>query len=259
MKHGRAQNPFLLLAVFFLLPAVAWAQVNAERFRPAGEMDGLHAQVDGSFGLKAGNVNWAQVGIGTRVEYLMGLHTPLIYAKLSMARRDDAQILNDGFVHARWTAMWLSALGTDVFAQLQYNEFLLLRTRALVGAGPRVIFLDQPWARGAITSGYMLEHESLNLPEDATHPAMMLNHRWTNTLTLGLKLAPQVTLGNTIYIQPRFDDFTDLRILDEADLAIAIGANLSIVSALSFRHDTRPPDGLASTDVAVSQALRFSF
>jgi putative salt-induced outer membrane protein YdiY len=105
----------------------------------------------------------------------------------------------------------------------------------------------------------MLEYESLNLPEDAQHPPILFNHRWTNTLVLGFQLAPHVTLANTIYVQPRFDDFTDLRILDEADLAVGIGDHLAVVTAFSFRYDSRPPDGLKNTDISVSQSLRMRF
>lgn len=61
-----------------------------------------------------------------------------------LAERAGTPFVSQAFVHARWTAMWHERVGTDLFAQAQYNQFLHLNVRAVGGVGLRVEIVHEP-------------------------------------------------------------------------------------------------------------------
>ncbi len=174
--------------------------------------------------------------------------------------RPPETFVNNGFAHLRWTHMWIGWAGTELFGQAQYNEFIKLRRRLLAGGGLRFAPLDVPSAEVNLGTDYMLESESLDVPEDGPDDPHTLFHRWSNYLSLKLYLEePKVAFVNTAYIQPRFRDFSDYRFIDDAEVSVSITEMLAVVWAASVRVDSKPPEGVEKVDTVLTHNLRVAF
>jgi hypothetical protein len=68
-------------------------------------------------------------------------------------------------------------------------------------------------------------------------------------------LSDTVSFINTVYLQPRLDDFGDTRILDDAALAFQITEGLTFSTAFNLRYDSRPPDGIGDLDLSLRNAI----
>lgn len=252
--------PRSLFVAVVLYGAAASAQVNTEKLRGSAQ-PGFHGFLDGSLLLKSGNVDLLQVGVGARLEYNASIHTPYVQGNFNFGRKgdDDDIYINNGFGHIRWTAMWHPTVGTEVFGQAQFNEFLRLNFRALGGVGVRVEALQTEPFDLVIGTGYMIEFEELDLDASDVHPAETLSHRWTSYITLRLHIQEYLSLVNVTYAQPKFDDFTDIRVLDEVALEVSIIEHLSLILSFTLAYDSDPPDGVETLDMQLKPRLKASF
>ena len=105
----------------------------------------------------------------------------------------------------------------------------------------------------------MLEHEKYDLPPTAKHKVEQTVNRWSNYLTYFLNIKDGVYFSFVIYYQPRFDQFYDLRILNENNLSVAINNNLSLTVEFSLYYNSRPPDTIKDTDTKTKFGFAYSF
>lgn len=249
---------------------VAAAQVNVESISSKAHEPGWGFAARADFGYSTGNVNYLSTKTSVSVQHLeVFAELPveegaapwlrerwLLFGNYSLKSFSDERVDNGGFGHLRWTRMWTPRVGTEVFSQLAYDEFRLLTWRLLGGGGVRIDIIHEASVGLWMGSGYMVEWERRNVPVDGPDPVEMVNHRWTNYITLRWRLIKDVlTLANTVYIQPRWDDFSDIQVLDEASLETIITEHLSIAIGVYLRHDSDPPEGVESTDLNTQSSL----
>lgn len=251
---------FFAAALVLASASVGSAQVNAERLRASVSAEGPFLRLDGSVGWMRGNVDFLEVSTNVFTGLNQGKHHFLAHMAASYAEFGGESYLGRAFAHLRWTADWHERVASEIFVQNQYDRILFLRARAVAGAGPRVtLFTHEAFTAHAAT-GYMFEREVFQrsvIPEDEPHPRRTTNHRWTNYLTFTVKADDMLSFTNTIYVQPRFDDFSDYRVAEEAAFTLTHESSLSITLGLRVRFDSRPPQALSRTDVSLFTTLGF--
>jgi hypothetical protein len=249
----------LFLAAALLMAIPAAAQVNIERLRP-DTGDGLRVTLDGDFSLRTGNAELFEFSGSGRVDYFAAGRHSFVLSNMRYARRDGIRFRNTAFAHVRHTHPVSGPVAGEVFAQVERDAFTLLQSRSLVGGGLRVTWHDGAYSRVAQGLAIMGEHEVLNqnrLPAGEDHISNVV--RASTYLTLRLRLAEQVRLVNTAYLQPRLDDPADFRALHEAALVVNIGPVVAFQSSLNLRYDSRPPSPVGSLDLTVRNGLVLRF
>lgn len=262
---------FVLWGGLLLAAAPALAQVNTEKLR-SWETPGPSGSLDFALTVRSGNVSELLVGSSVRAQWAelkadtatssQAKLQELVYfiGDISLGIRTKERFKNAGFAHVRWTHMWSGSLGSELFVQAQYNEFIRLQQRYLGGLGARWEFIEGRNFEVIVGSGYMLEFEQYDVPEDGPDGRRVLAHRWTNYLSLkGYLKDPKVTLVETVYAQPRLSDFGDYRILSEAELAITITDRLEVVAGLYLRYDSQPVVDVDPLDLTFLNRLRVGF
>lgn len=240
------------------LAKVAHAQVNTETLRLGDPPQGLHGDLKADLALKRGNSELFQLGSSGRAFYRAGIHTPLLFARGEIGTENDERFAEKGFVHARWTAMWFPRAGSELFGQIQYDAFIDLKFRALIGAGPRFVVVEEDWIELYVGTGYMLEREVLTIPAADPHPRHTLHHRSTSYVSLKTALADALTLTNVAYFQPRWDRFSDFRVLEELELQAHTNEYVALVSSLAFRFDSDPPSTIVRYDLDLKVGVRIT-
>ena len=276
LRHSAAA---CALACASLIPMDAWSNpVNAEALRPKAAQEGLSIGVDASFSMRSGNVEFVNLAAGGIIQYQT--HRPrskwsddsddappvidqtvFLNGNLRYAQRgENDAFVNQGFVHARWTAMWLPRVGTEVFAQHSFNAFQLLSARTLGGAGVRLDMVDTADFKIWGGSGYMLEYNLITVPEGAPDDPEDLQNRWTNYFTLrGRVFEGRLLLQNTFYVQPRLTNFNDVRLLEVFEALAPITEQLALGVSFSLLHDSMPPTTVEATDTTFEATVKFTF
>lgn len=270
----------LLLVGWWAGPALA-SPVNAERLRSDPGTDGWSGSLDVRAALARGNVERLDLGYGGGVQYLThhpagvgfgSRPTPVgappffrdrwtLLVNGAFGQVADNTIVNRGFAHTRYTRMWIPRLGSDLFVQGQYDQITRLRSRVVGGVGLRVDAVHrrviQIWAGTA----YMPEYEVNDTVEGDPHPERVVNHRWTSYGSIQLVLFPegQLMVRNTAYVQPRFDAFDDVRVLENLQLEAAVTPVLALGADFLLQYDSDPPQEVVPLDMTLGSYLRLRF
>lgn len=252
MRHCCAL--FLLL----LLTGIAHAQVNTEKMR-AFEVDGWATTLGGDLALRSGNSDLYELGLSSRLDARHGKHYAFIVSSLRYGKEAGNVFKNEAFAHLRYNYRLLNWLVAEGFGQIERDGFTLLQVRLLGGAGVR--FRHFHGDRFGLFQGttMMVEYEDLDAGKVGTHPATVNVVRWSNYVNVQFRLSEQTTFINTFYVQPQVDDFGDIRLLDEAALAVALTEHLTFRTTFRLRYDSRPPGDIESLDLEVRNGLAVSF
>lgn len=252
MSHTRCVAVCLALAA---APGVLRAQVNIERLRrtPAGM--GLSGSAGANLTARTGNVQLVLLTLNGRVDYTQRHWLAFAVGNTDVGWQGGRRFSNSGLLHLRYNYLVTPAVAGEVFAQIDYDKARLLAFRAVTGAGPRFTVGDTASWRLAFGTDYMLEHERLDLPVGAPGPASTLVSRWSNYVSVSYASRPRLAAAATIYAQPRFDDFSDTRILGDAQLAVQLVGSVSLTVSSHLRYDSQPPQGIRPVDTALTTGV----
>ena len=267
-----------LVALVVLPVGTAWGSpVNAEKLTNDPVHGGFSGSLSSSFAFSRGNVDRLDLNAGGSIQYwtlhpegvgYRGRPAPagapaffkdrwLLVANSGFVRFSLREVVNYGFAHTRYTRMWLPRLGSDVFAQAQYNELMLLRNRLVTGVGLRVVPVNRRMLQIWAGTGAMVERERNDTVPGDPHPARLVNYRWTNYAVAQLRLAKgQLVARNTTYVQPRFDVLRDFRVLEAVQLEANVTPVLAFGVEFEAQYDSRPPLTVLRTDLHVGSYLR---
>ena len=243
-----------------LFATTAQAQVNTEAMRIGSDVDGLAATAAATFALRAGNTDVLDLGLGGRVDYRAGRFAAFLTGSTQFSRAEGSVFLDEAFAHLRGTFRvpgreWIRP---EAFLQTERDASTLLTRRYLAGAGLRLELYRDSTAAVYLGSTPMVEYELLNRDRVAVEPETTVG-RWSNYLVVKVELTDLVTFVNTIYVQPRFSRFGDVRLLDEAGLEVTITSALALRVSLDLRYDSEPPADLERYDLALRNGLVLNF
>jgi putative salt-induced outer membrane protein YdiY len=247
-----------LLLLGLCLPLPTSAQINTERMR-ALDVEGMRTTVGGDVAVQSGNVDLFEVGANTRVDYRIGRHYAFLAGEVRYGRQDDAPFRDRTFGHLRYNYRLVPRLVAEAFTQLERDGFARLQLRTLVGGGLRVQYLDTKAVKIFQGTTPMYEHENLEGDDLAHHPAATSTMRWSNYLNVRLRFTDTTHLITTVYVQPRLDAFEDVRVLQQATLAVDITEHVRLTAEFNLNYDSRPPTDVVDLDVALRNGLQVSF
>ena len=236
------------------------AQINVEKLR-SFDVDGVALSLRGDLTLLSGNSEAVGLGGGGRFDFRSGTHYTFLVGHVRYGESRGKKYQEHWFGHVRYNYDLRPWLVGEVFGQAERDAFTLLQVRLLGGSGLRARYIRKREGRIGLFQGtsLMYEFEDLDAAKAGDHPATVNVWRWSNYLNLRLILSETTHLIQTLYVQPRLDAFSDLRILDEATLAFALTKHLIFRTTFNLRYDSRPPGDVKSLDLALRNGLTVTF
>ncbi len=198
--------------------SISLAQVNVEDKRLSRDDSGLSGSINLSLELQRGNSELTKIGVKPRFVYRAGPSQWFMLNSYSFVDTKQGSIVNEGFSHLRYNYSVSKRVIIEALTQVQYNREQDLRQRLLLGAGLRFLLVDRENASLALGITGMYEYEELVTDEILRTP------RNSDYVAVRWKANQIVTLSNTIYLQPAFDDLGDVRVLDDLDASIALSS-----------------------------------
>ena len=253
-----------LMGAVFLMGTVldAQAQINTERMRSM-DADGTHTTIGGNVALMSGNNNVLDVGLSARFDWRTGPHYSFVVAQSNFAerRRDGESIRfrDQSFTHVRYNYDFTPRVTGEGFTQVERNDFTLLQFRLLVGSGPRIAWLDTDRVFLYQGTALMFEQEDRDERRVVNYPSHQALVRWTNYVNVRVQIADGTSIQNTVYAQPRVTDFGDVRLLNEAVLAVRITPYVTLRTTLNLNYNRQPPDNIDPLDVTLRNGIQVTF
>lgn len=242
-------------------PRHAWAQVNTETLRKRIKAVGYSLILEGSLTGDTGNTEGIAVGAGAGGGWAKDPHLLFAYARFDYTKYNGATSVHKSFAHVRYNYELERWLWGELFAQAQSDAFQRLDLRNLFGIGPRFRVLPDVAPKSFdvfVGTAYMFERDAITAVPGATGPqnqSIQIWHRWSNYLTVQWEIDPRAIIATTMYVQPAFNDFGDVRLLSETLLTFKITKIFAAGIAGSVRYDSEPPTAVLPTDTEIKNTL----
>ena len=248
------------LLVIFLYFGIVLAQVNTESMRKEDAEEGFANTLGFEFGFEKSDQEVLEIAGEYRIDYFSsgGLHAFLImnYENGYEKESDEKNtIVNKGFGHLRITKNIASNLFVELFTQMGFNDFLLMKDRKLYGSGLRYKVIEKEKLNAFIGIGVMKEDEKYSL-EDENFKSL---YRSTNYFRWQINISENATLNNTAYYQLDTSEPKDHRLLYDGDFEFELNEKLTFTFTLNYRYDNEPHGTLGKTYIQVNNGIEFSF
>lgn len=237
------------------------AQVNTETLRKRIKAVGYSLILEGSLTGDTGNTEGIALGAGAGGGWAKDPHLLFAYARFDYTKYNGATSVDKSFAHARYNYELERWMWGELFAQAQSDAFQRLDLRTLFGIGPRFRVLPDVAPKSFdvfVGTAYMFERDAITAVPGATGPqnqSIQIWHRWSNYVTLQWEIDPRAIIATTMYVQPAFNDFGDVRLLSETLLTFKVTRIFSAGIAGSVRYDSEPPTAVLPTDTEIKNTL----
>ncbi len=257
------------LAFMLLFSMASLSQVNTEIYRSSDDTDGFHGRTSFSYSYYTGNTDFTLLKGGFRLDYLKGGLNTFFAGNIEYGEKDDSSYLSKGFGHLRTVKSLDDTFALEAFAQKQFDKFLYLNDRHLLGTGVRISqHLEKGEGKNSrkisfnIGIGLMYEYEKYDREDEESHTDQFRYTyliRSTNYISMNAALNDRLKLNLVGYYQVDIEDFDDYRVLAEANIEIAIVEKLSFHINTLFRYDNEPFSDLKRDDFQLTNSLVYTF
>lgn len=254
------RHMFLLVAFALLFVAASPAQafVNIERLRWADGGQGFSGLVDFGLDLKRGNSQITDLSASGTAGYRKERNLLFLIGEGEYGDRGGTRYLNNAMAHLRYNRTLNEFWVAEAYTQLEEDEFRLLLNRSLVGAGMRWSGQGGRSFNNAFGLSLLAEQLRYDLPQgnpNREDDALRLS----GYAVLEWAFSETATLDLTAYLQPRLNDWSDLRGTSEGALRVILTERLSLTVGINLAYDSDPVGNVEPYDLSLSNTLSFAF
>jgi hypothetical protein len=240
-----------------LYAAPASAQVNVEPIRRQLKEQGFTLQFRQSVTMRTGNTEGIELGAGTLAGLAGGRSLAYVSASADYSWQNGVTQVAKSFVHLRYNHRLFERVAAEAFSQVETDRFRRLRSRLLFGAGPRFTLVENESAELHWGTAAMLELTQRNTTVEASrrHDRSL---RWSNYVAFALEAHERITASQTVYYQPRFDDFSDFWLLNVTSVVFNVTDVLASRIDVTVRREANAPANVERVDSEVVSSVELS-
>ncbi len=243
---------FIILAFF---STTSHGIVNIEKVRKKDLKDGWKLQSSFNFTHLSGNSESKTYEGEGRLDYKKNDSSLLFLGELEQAKASGKKYKNAGSFHTRFTEKLASFYAVETFAQIEFNDFIYLEERDLVGMGLRFTFFDTPTFNFHLGNGFFYEKES---HEEDFYDTEII--RSNNYLSFRYDKEKHFYIASTAYYQVDSGRADDYRILVNSTLGFHLAKNMSLDFIVDYRYDNEPVlHSLDRQDLEIKNGITISF
>ena len=252
------KNLFFGLLIVFTTQSSTAQIINIEDKRIAiGDSVGIKGFGDLGVNLYRNDKQLTTARANVQFEYVNRRHFVLLLSGYNLIHTEGSpNILNDGFSHLRYNFDVSKRWVYEIFGQVQYNERTRVLFRGLVGTGVRFKIRHGKKQRYYLGLAYLLEHNQF---KDNT--LTQLDNRLSSYISYNIAFGEKSRFVHTTYLQPRLDDWQNIRVSSEASLIFNMTKHFSFRSTFNTSYDSDPrlPPSVPDWIYTLTNGLRFEW
>jgi hypothetical protein len=227
------------------------------------EDPGWSGELVGSIASARGNTRYFELSLEGRIQFQTERHRLRVLG-LNMRRTAlGVEIAEARMGHIRHNYRIWSRLSSIAYVQGQYNPFIRIQSRVLIGGGGRVdVFRGNLW-RSAVGVTYMYEEEELTAAQGQRAAAQTSRaaekHRLSCFLTFYRVEKGGFDIDIWGFYQPLIADFGDARASGAASLRANVVGELYLFFNYMINYDSNPPPDVKDLDYILRSGLGWKF
>ena len=171
----------------------------------------------------------------------------------NLIRSGGKDYRNAWFVHLRFNYKISNLFRMEAFVQSQHNELLDINLRNLLGTGLRFKLVSKEHLKLYFGNAYMYEEEK----SDAFNQRFY-HHRHSSYISATVSTKTRISIINTIYYQPLYEDFGDYRILEQFKVEFPFSKSFNLFGAFNYYYDSVTPMDRKQFSSNISLGLGFN-
>ncbi|MFU8843635.1 MAG: DUF481 domain-containing protein [Bacteroidales bacterium] len=246
-----------------VLASSLFAQVNTEKFRKHAKTEGFIFSAGFGFGYSAGNSDYVSADASARVDYNGKSNNAFLVGNFDYKESNKEKAVHKGFLHFRGIRPLTPGLALEGFLQQQFDQFLLLNDRKLIGTSLRIRTMDFRSVKDTLTGlssylglGIMYEREVYNVGLETEELVKKEPLRISSYLTFDYAISERINCWVVGYYQPKIDRFDNFKAVLEAGMEISIIGRLFFTFDLGYRFISEPVGDVEKYDVVIKNGLR---
>ena len=241
----------VIITILFSVSSL-FCQVNTESMRGQHDTLGTYQNMDLSFSYISGNSEIMVLNGSYRVDYYsQSTWHGFFVAKYDRAfEKSQDDFSNKGFGHLRAVNQFRPQIHMEGFLQKEFNYFIDLEDRVLIGGG----FRFNPFEQFFIGIGAMHETEIYqNISEEQNFI------KSTNYINYSLQVIEKVTIENVFYYQFKLETIDHYRLLWDGKLSFQGSDWLFFHINCKYRYDMSDINPQGSSYFEITNGLGFHF
>jgi hypothetical protein len=222
-----------------------------------GGKPGISGVLKGSLETNRGNSDTDNYAAGAKLQYDNN-SSYVMWSEAAFNYGKSSSVVNikNSFSHLRYIhTMYVDKLNWESFLQSQTNEFTNVKDRYLGGAGLRYFIDKSEYGKIYLGLGTFYEFISYTTPIDPIEH----NTRLNSYISYSKNLGKNAKLSYLIYMQPKYEDFTDYIMTNRFELNIRIYEKLYLNFNISYNKDSKPALGIKSIDAHQKTSFLYEF
>lgn len=242
--HRNSSCRFQILCFFFFNLFHLQSQVvNIENRRIYDDTAGWSGAFDAGFSAVQNKDLLLNASFKPRVQYKNRKHYYLLLTDWYYSKGSDKIYANTGMAHFRYAyrigrndSIRKSPWKWESYTQVQYNQLLDQRIRALIGTGIRVKALDKKGYRIFAGSSTFYEYEEI-----MSSSVINRDYRWSNYVSWYFNPISTFSFSAVTYFQPLWRDMRDFRFMGQYSINFHTFKRMDFKFEFNTYYDSRPP------------------
>jgi Protein of unknown function, DUF481 len=240
---------------FLLLSAQGFSQiVNIENKHIVEDTSGWAGAVDAGFSMFQNKALLISSSFKARIQYRTRNNYVLWINDIGYAGSNKTVFNNTGMSHLRYAHRIYKGLKWESFTQVQYNQILSQKLRALMGTGLRLKIIDTNFTKAFCGISTFIEYEELRKPN-----IYQTDLRASSYLSWFVSPHKRYSFSGTAYYQPLWRDFKDYRLMLQTSIAFPVLKKVDFKLDLNFQYDENPPVDVLNLIFSSSFGASFKF
>ncbi|WP_066220503.1 DUF481 domain-containing protein [Formosa haliotis] len=246
-----------LLLLFFIINTSLSAQIlNVENLRVDSDTTGFSGGAELNINFIKNTRNIFTLNTSLFAQYQNKKHLYLLIGNVDFKTIDEEDIINKGTFHLRYNYETGPVLILEAFIQAHSDAISNIDERHLVGAGPRFRLVDKP--KKKLFLGTLLMYEYEKERGDIT-PRYHNDVRFSGYLTFDYHFLSILSFKTTTFYQPVVNELNDYRLNTYNTFSVEIIKNLQLNISYILQFDTRPVEGIPTTQFQLLNGISYTF
>ena len=242
----------ILLISNLFFSSIIWCQVNMESMRGNHDVPGLSQNMDLSLAYISGNSTIIFLNASYRLDYTSKSNWYGFFETRYDRAFEKSQVdfTNRGFGHLRAVKPIFPRIQLEGFLQKEFNYFIDLKNRELIGGGLRI----NPFKQFFIATGTMHEKEVYQgISEEQNFM------KSTSYINYSVQPMEKMTIKNVLYYQFKLAALDNFRLLWDGKFSFQGSNWLSFYINCHYRYDISEINPGSSSYFEITNGLGFQF
>jgi hypothetical protein len=246
----------LLLLACFAFSLTGYSQViNIENARLHTDTTGWAGDAAVSFSLASNNNRVWVADADAHLQYKTDKSLWLMMGHYGFLKGGGTSYVDNALAHLRYNYKFSKRLRWEVFTQLQDNVITQIKSRFLIGSGPRLKLAGHERFHCYLATALMYEYEQEKSTPFITHR----DWRGSSYASFTFSASKQTELTGTLYYQPLLKNFSDYRLMQQFRLTVKAGKHTSLRVNWHYLYDRQPAVKAPRETYVFSTGLGYRF